>query len=157
MVAGGTALTWLQLEYVGKLFAELFRIGDALAFVVLDFVLLEILHGVVFQVVNFLQRTHFIFWGAVAIEAEAHGVRLSMIDDFHFIDLAVAAHTGNTAIDVGAVAEFYVVGRFVDFHPLDRLAIVKWMSFVHRTMQWIQLGAIALHVLVAVPASICGR
>ncbi len=91
---------------------------------------------------------------AVAIEAEAHRVRFSMVDDLHLIDLTVAADTRNTAVDVRAVAEFYVVGCLVNFHPLNRLAVVEGMRFVHRAVQGFQFRAVPAHVLVAVPASV---
>lgn len=154
MVAGGAAFTRLEFEDVGQFFAKLFWIANALAFIVQHNVLFQILGRVVFQVIHFLQWTHLGFRCAVAIEAEAHRVRLGVIDDIHLIDLTVATHTGNAAIDVRAVAKLYVVGCLVDFHPLNRFAVVKWMRFVHRTMQGLQLRAVATHVLVAVPASV---
>ena len=69
----------------------------------------------------------------------------------------MATLAGNAAVHVSGVVEVDVVGRLVDAHPFDGLAIILRMAGIHRTMQRLQLGAILLHVLVTVPAGIAGR
>ncbi len=64
----------------------------------------------VVEVENFLKRAQMLLGSAVAIKAPAHRVRLSLIDDFHLIHVAVAALAGNTAIQVSGVIEVDVVG-----------------------------------------------
>lgn len=154
MVAGSAAFAWLKLEHIRELLAELLRIGDALTLVVFHDILLQILGGVVFQIENLFEWTNFIVRVAMAVQAEAHGMRFGVIDYLHLIHLAVATHAGNATIDVSAVAELHVIGSLVNLHPLDRLAVIKLMVFVHRTMQWLKFGAIPLYVLMAVPAGV---
>ena len=157
MVAGGAAFAWLQLEHIGELLAEFLRIGDAVTLIVFHDILFEILGGIVFQIEHFFEWTHFVVRVAMALKAEAHRMRFCMIHNLHLIDLTVAADTGDSAVDVRAVAEFHVIGRLVNLHPLDRLTVIKWMRFVHRAVQRLQLGTIAFHVLVAVPTGVRRR
>lgn len=157
MVAGGAAFLGLQFESFLKLLAEFFGLSDALAFVVEHHIVLQILGCIIFQIENFLQRTDFVLGSAMALETEAHRVIFCVEYNVHLVHLTVATHARNTAVHVSGVAEFHVVRSLVNFHPLDRLTVIKRVCFVHRTMQWIKLGALALHVLVAVPASVGRR
>ena len=156
MVAGSAAFLGLQFESFLKLLTEFFGLSDALAFVVEHHIVLQILSRIILQIENFLQRANLVLRSAMALQTEAHRVIFRVENNFHLVNLTVATYARNTAVHVSGVAEFHVVRSFVNFHPLNRLTIIKRMCFVHRTMQWIKLGALALHVLVAIPASIGG-
>lgn len=152
VVAGRAARFRMHVEGFFQLLAEVF--GG------LDGAVGDIFFGVfvaVVEIVDFLKRAEMLLRCAVAIKAPAHGVRLGLIDDFHLVHVAVAALAGNPPVYVGGVIEIDVVWSLVDAHPLDRLAVVSGIIDIHRLVQWCQLRAILLHVLVAVPTGIAGR
>lgn len=63
-----------------------------------------------------------IFRSAVAIETPGHALGLVLVNDFHFIDRAMAAVAAHATIHVNGVVEISVVRHLVDAHPIDRLA-----------------------------------
>ncbi len=79
-----------------------------------------------------------------------------MIDDFHFIHVAVAALAGNPAVHVRGVVEVNVIRSLMNPHPLDRLAVIAWIVDVHGLVKRSQFRAVPLNVLMAVPASATG-
>ena len=92
---------------------------------------------------------------------------LRMVNFLHFVDLTVAAHAGNPAIEVSRVVEVNVIRSLVDADPLYGLAVDRVSSGVHdRAVKFIdphgrtkgsELWRTFLNVLVTIPASVCGR
>lgn len=166
-MTSGAALLRFDVVMLLQKLTEIFLVRDAIALGILHHVILEILLGVVVEVVDLLERTKVLLRLAVTIEAEAHGVTLSMIDRLHFVHVTVAALTGNAAVDVSGVVEIDIVWSAVNPNPLDRLAFDLLPIFIqnrlvidvdpHRITKWSQLGIPLLHVLVAVPTSIGTR
>jgi hypothetical protein len=154
-------------------FAKIFRFFDSLSFsndqalCVDDFVVLQINLGIVVEVKDLLERTKVLLGGAVTLETPSHRVTLGMVNFLHFVDLAVAAHAGNSAIEVSRVVEVDVIRSLVDADPFDGLAVDRVSTGVHdRTVKFIdphgrtkscELGRAFLNVLVTIPASVCGR
>ena len=148
MVAGGASNLGLDHVLLLKLEAEILGRFHRRIFGVFGHITV-----VVREIVNFFERTKIDLGRTMAIETPTHRVGLRLIDDLHFVDVAMAALAGNPPVDVGGVVEINVVRCLVDAHPLDRLTIVAGVGDVHRLMQRGQFRAIPLHVLVAVPAS----
>lgn len=152
MVTGGTSRLGIHFELLLKLetkFLSGFHAGL--------WVIRKVSLGVVAKVVNFLQRTEVNLWSSVTVKTPSHRVRLSLVNDFHFIHVAVATLAGNPAVDVRGVVEIDVVRGFVNAHPLDRFAIVTRVSGVHRFVERSEFRTLALDVLVAIPTSVTGR
>lgn len=152
MVAGGTGHLWLDHELLLELETEILSGFDAKLWVVGEIGL-----RVVIEVIDFFERAEIFLRGAVALEAPAHGVRLRLVDDFHFVHVAVAALAGDAAVHVGGVVEINVVWGFVDPHPFDGFAIIARVVHVHRFMERSELGAVALDVLVTIPTGATRR
>ena len=126
----------------------------------LDLVVLGIFRDIaiaVFEIEDLLQRAEVLLGRAVAIKAPSHRVRLILIYHFHLVDVAVAALAGNPAVHVCGMIEIDIVRRLVDAHPFDRLPIVFRVRRIHGNVERLQLRAVLLDVLVAVPASISSR
>ena len=155
MVASGAGDLWLDHELLLELEAKILCGLDARLCEV--WIVREINFCIIREIVNFLKWAEIFLRRIVAIEAPAHGVGFSLIDDFHFIDIAMAALAGNPAIHVGRVIEINVVWRLVDSHPLDGLPIVARVIYVHRAVKRGQFWAVPLHMLVAIPARIAAR
>ena len=134
----------LEAEFFGRFHAELRVIRD-------------VGFRIVAKIVDFFQWAKVLLRRAVAIEAPTHRKRADLVNDLHFVDVAVATLAGNPAIDVRGVVEIHVIGCFVHFDPLDRLAVVARVGRIHRFVKRSQFRAIPLHVLVAVPASAASR
>lgn len=81
----------------------------------------ELLWRVV-QIGHLIQRAKVVLRIAMAIKTPTHGLRLSMLHDFHFINLTVTVLTGDAAIEMSTVVKVHIIRGFVDFYPLDRLA-----------------------------------
>lgn len=151
-VTGGASFLGMNHELLLQLEAKLFSGFHAELGIVRNVGLC-----VVAEVVDLLERTEVFLGSAVAIEAPAHREWADLVNDLHLVHVAVAALAGNPAIDVGGVVEIDVVRCFVNLHPLDRLAIVSRIRGIHRLVERSQFRAVALDVLVAVPAGAPGR
>ncbi len=151
-MAGGTACFRFHGEAVFQLLAKVEGGFHGSIVGVFHHVLIA-----VFEIEYFFEWAEVIFGGAMAIKAPSHRMRLGMINNLHLIHVAMAALTGNPAIDVGGVIEFHVIRCLVNTYPFDRFAIVTCELRVHRAMKRRQLWTIRLHVLVAVPTGIPGR
>jgi len=105
MVAGRAAFLRFDVEFLDQLETEFAGGGDG--------VVLDVFGNIgiaVVEIEDLLKRAEVLFGGAVAFEAPAHRVALGLINDFHFMHVAVAALAGNPAIHVGGVVEIHVVG-----------------------------------------------
>jgi hypothetical protein len=154
-------------------FAKIFRFFDSLSFsndqalCVDDFVVLQINLRIVVEIKDLLKRTKVLLGGAVTLETPSHRVTLRMVNFLHFVDLTVAAHAGNPAIEVSRVVEVNVIRSLVDADPLYGLAVDRVSSGVHdRAMKFIdphgrtkgsELWRTFFNVLVTIPAGVCGR
>ena len=107
-----------------------------------EFTTLEV-RGLEGELRDVIERAKIFFRIAVAVETPAHGLRLIVANDFHFINTTMAGHAGDAAVQVGAVIEIHVVRSFVDFDPRDGLA-----GFVGLD-DHLQLGRIAADVAFA--------
>lgn len=106
------------------------------------------------EIEDLFERSDVFFGSTVALKTPAHGVAFGLIDDLHFVDIAVATLTRDSAVHVGRVIEVNVIRRFVDADPLDRFAIVSGKGRIHGTVKRGELRTVPLDVLVAIPAGI---
>ena len=113
--------------------------------------------GVVVEIINFLERTEILLRRAVTLKAPTHRVALSLIDDLHFIHVAVTALAGNPPVHVSRVVKIYIIRRLVHPHPLDRFAIIAGIIDIHRLVKRRKFRAFAKHMLVTIPARTAGR
>ena len=80
------------------------------------------------QVGDFIQRPEARGGVAMAVQAKRHAQRLGMIDLVHVIDLPVAFHATDAAVDMDGMVEIDVIGHLVDLHPRDGAAPVAALS-----------------------------
>lgn len=151
-MAGGAARLRIDVELLFEFEAQIFGRFHAEVRVSGDVML-----RIILKIIDFLQRAEVLFRSLVAIKAPRHRLALCLIDDFHLIDVAVAALAGNSAIHVSGMVEINVIRRLVNPDPLDRLAVVAGIADIHRLMKRRELRAVFLNVLVAVPAGISRR
>ncbi len=87
----------------------------------------------------------------VALNAPPHLHRRALVHEGHLIDAAVARFTTNTLFHVDAVVEVDVVGKIVNFGPLNGL--IGTVALADR----FQRGAVDPDLRVAVHAGLGGR
>ncbi len=84
---------------------------------------------------------------SVALEAEIHIQRLYLPDLDHLVDAAVAANATDSRVDMRAVIEIHIVGKFVDVNPGNGLP--RRVALAHLLKQ----RALRLHTRVTVHAN----
>ncbi len=72
---------------------------------------------------HLLERAQVRLGLAVAVEAEAHGQRLGLLDRGHLVDAPVAGDAADALVHVDGVVEVDEVGNVVDLLPDDGLAL----------------------------------
>lgn len=100
------------------------------------------------EVEDFRAGTDEVLRVAMAVQAPAHAVRLSVMDDVHFVDLTVATHAADATIHVNGMVEVDVVGSLVDLDPFD------WLASSPTLTDCLKLGIVFLHLGVAVHAAL---
>jgi hypothetical protein len=83
-----------------------------------------------------------LFRVAVTFETPAHTQRLGVVDNGHFVDLAVAFHTTHPTIHMNRMVEVRVVWNLVELDPLDGLPSVVFVVLIHRLTERLQLRGI---------------
>ena len=74
------------------------------------------------QVVHLVFRTDVFFRMAMAIETPAHGHRVNLGRERHFVHAAMTSHAGNALVHVDRVVEIHEVRHVVHTLPGNRLA-----------------------------------
>ena len=103
------------------------------------------------QIRDLVQRAQLGRRVAVAIQAKGHAQRLHLIDLVHLVDLAVALHATDAAVDVDRVVEIDIVRHPVNLHPGNRLPGLG--ALPHQRQPRIILE----HLAVAIHAGRAGR
>lgn len=86
VVAGRAACFWMHVEGFLELLAKIRGGYHRFISSILNHIVIAVI-----EIVNFLKRAEVLFWSSVAIKAPAHRMRLGLIDDFHLVDVAMAA------------------------------------------------------------------
>lgn len=88
---------------------------------------------------------------AVAVQAPAHRERFLLVNNVHVVDLTVATHAADPAIDVYSVIEIREVRHLVDLDPVD------WISGRPALSYRGQSRTVGFDLRVTIHASLGGR
>lgn len=84
----------------------------------------------------------------VTIDAPTHIELVGDFDDVHSVDLTVTFGAVETALNVRGVTERDVVGKVVNFDPLDGIAILPMLC------QFLNFFAVGGHLTMAIHAGV---
>ena len=79
----------------------------------------------------------------MAFKAPSHTVRFGMIDDWHLVDLAMAAEATNAAVYVRGMVVINVIRGPMELYPLD------WLSTLPTRPDWFEFRILLLDLCVA--------
>ena len=99
----------------------------------------------------FIHGSKMFLRSAVAVQTPSHALAFVMEDYRHFVNLSVAAHTGDAGGHVDTVIKVGVIGSVVNFHPLDRFPCFD--TFLDEG----DVRGVRLYMLVTIPAGAAGR
>ena len=84
--------------------------------------------GFPIQVKDLIDRTQIIFRMPVAVQAPPHRKRFFLVNNVHVVDLTVATHATDAAINVYRMIEIREVRHLVNFYPVDRISALPTLS-----------------------------
>ncbi len=74
-----------------------------------------------------------------------------MVDNLHFIDLPVTAHTTDATVHMNRMVEIGMLRRLVDLHPF------QWLAALPGVPHQLEFRAVRLDLRMAVHADLSGR